>query len=155
MAIEIRSVRIDDADGMSKVLKEIIDATGRLRDYDRSHVIGLYIAGPNSIACHVAVADSELLGFQSLQRATEGNPYGVAVGWGIIGTHVSPRAARKGVGSALFSATHKAASDAGLKHIDASIGEDNAMGLAYYEAIGFRAYRTSTGRICKQYILGS
>lgn len=153
MAIEIRPVRIDDADGMSKVLKEIIDATGRERDYDRDHVIERYISDPNRIACHVAVADGEVLGFQSLKFATEGNPYGVAVGWGIIGTHVSPRAARKGVGSALFAATRKAASDAGLTHIDASIGEDNDMGLAYYEALGFRSYRTSPGRICKQYIL--
>ncbi|ASV86460.1 MULTISPECIES: GNAT family N-acetyltransferase [Ochrobactrum] len=149
--MEIRPVRIDDADDMSKVLKEIIDATGRQRQYDRDHVIELYISDPNRIECHVAVADGEVLGFQSLKHATEGNPYGVAVGWGIIGTHVSPRAARKGVGSALFAATRQAATVAGIIDIDASIGDNNDMGLAYYEAIGFRTYRTSPGRICKQY----
>ncbi len=149
--MEIRPVRIDDADDMSKVLKEIIDATGRQRQYDRDHVIELYISDPNRIECHVAVADGEVLGFQSLKHATEGNPYGVAVGWGIIGTHVSPRAARKGVGSALFAATRQAATVAGIIDIDASIGDNNDMGLAHYEAIGFRTYRTSPGRICKQY----
>ncbi|KAA9370456.1 GNAT family N-acetyltransferase [Ochrobactrum quorumnocens] len=149
--MEIRPVRLDDADDMSKVLKEIIDATGRQRQYDRDHVIELYISDPNRIECHVAVADGEVLGFQSLKHATEGNPYGVAVGWGIIGTHVSPRAARKGVGSALFAATRQAATVAGIIDIDASIGDNNDMGLAYYEAIGFRTYRTSPGRICKQY----
>jgi len=149
--MEIRPVRIDDADDMSKVLKEIIDATGRQRQYDRDHVIELYISDPNRIECHVAVADGEVLGFQSLKHATEGNPYGVAVGWGIIGTHVSPRAARKGVGSALFAATRQAATVAGIIDIDASTGDNNDMGLAYYEAIGFRTYRTSPGRICKQY----
>ena len=151
--MEIRPVRIDDAVGMSKVLKEIIDATGRQREYDRDHVIERYIADPNRIECHVAVVDGEILGFQSLKHATDGNPYGVAVGWGIIGTHVSPRAARKGVGSALFAATREAARAAEITDIDASIGDDNDMGLAYYEAIGFRTYRTSPGRICKQYRL--
>lgn len=149
--MEIRPVRIDDADGMSRVLKEIIDATGRQRQYDRDHVIELYISDPNRVECHVAIADGEILGFQSLKHATEGNLYGVAVGWGIIGTHVSPRAARKGVGSALFAATRQAATVAGIIDIDASIGDNNDMGLAYYEAIGFRTYRTSPGRICKQY----
>lgn len=149
--MEIRPVRIDDADGMSRVLKGIIDATGRQRQYDRDHVIELYISDPNRVECHVAIADGEILGFQSLKHATEGNPYGVAVGWGIIGTHVSPRAARKGVGSALFAATRQAATAAGIIDIDASIGDNNDMGLAYYEAIGFRTYRTSPGRICKQY----
>ena len=149
--MEIRPVRIADADGMSKVLKEIIDTTGRQREYDRDHVIARYISDPNRIECHVAIVDGEVLGFQSLKHATEGNLYGVAVGWGIIGTHVSPRAARKGVGSALFAATREAAKVAGITDIDASIGDDNDIGLAYYEAIGFRTYRTSPGRICKQY----
>ncbi|HWT61995.1 MAG TPA: GNAT family N-acetyltransferase [Ochrobactrum sp.] len=149
--MEIRPVRIADADGMSKVLKEIIDTTGRQREYDRDHVIARYISDPNRIECHVAIVDGEVLGFQSLKHATEGNLYGVAVGWGIIGTHVSPRAARKGVGSALFAATRQAAKVAGITDIDASIGDDNDIGLAYYEAIGFRTYRTSPGRICKQY----
>lgn len=149
--MEIRPVKIDDADDMSKVLKEIIDATGRKRQYDRDHVIELYIADPNRIECYVAVVDGEVLGFQSLKHATEGNSYGVAVGWGIIGTHVSPRAARKGLGSALFAATRQAAKGARITDIDASIGDDNDMGLAYYEAMGFRTYRTSPGRICKQY----
>ncbi|WP_407932742.1 GNAT family N-acetyltransferase [Brucella pseudogrignonensis] len=151
--MEIRPVKIDDADGMSRVLKEIIDATGRQRDYDRDHVIERYISDPNRIECHVAVADGEILGFQSLKHATEDNPYGVAVGWGIIGTHVSPRAARKGVGSALFEATRQAAEAAKITDIDATIGADNDMGLAYYEAMGFRTYRTSGDRICKQYSL--
>ncbi|WP_342749938.1 GNAT family N-acetyltransferase [Brucella pituitosa] len=68
-----------------------------------------------------------------------------------MGTHVSPRAVRRGVGSALFAATHQAAKGARITDIDASIGDDNDMGLAYYEAMGFRTYRTSPGRICKQY----
>ncbi len=50
--------------------------------------------------------------------------------------------------------TLKAAEAFGLKDIDASIGADNDMGQAYYEAIGFRTYRTTDDRVCKAYRLG-
>ena len=63
------------------------------------------------------------------------------LGWGIIGTHISPRAHRKGVGTALFAATKVAAEAAGLLSIDAYIGRDNPGALRYYEALGFRMYR--------------
>jgi ribosomal protein S18 acetylase RimI-like enzyme len=81
------------------------------------------------------------LGFQSLLRAAAGNRYDVPVGWGIIGTHIGPRAQRRGVGSALFAASREAALAARLTRIDATIAADNATGLGYYEAMGFRTYR--------------
>ena len=109
-----------------------------------------YIEGADTIRCSVAEdAGGDLLGIQILKHATETNPYGVAPGWGIIGTHVSPRAARRGVGKALFAASLAAAREAGLEKVDASIGAGNVEGLAYYEAMGFRTYRTPDGKICK------
>ena len=69
--------------------------------------------------------------------------------WGIIGTHVKLDAARRGVGKTLFVATHKAAIDSGLKRIDATIAATNADGLFYYDAVGFRTYRTPDGKVCK------
>ncbi|BCH59013.1 hypothetical protein RvVAR0630_16370 [Agrobacterium vitis] len=38
-----------------------------------------------------------------------------------------------------------------VQNIEAAIDADNDMGLAYYEAMGFRTYRTSEGLVCKVY----
>lgn len=151
--IEIRPARPDDADGMSAVLKAIIDLTGRQRAFDAAHVREIYIDNPRRIACSVATIEGDIVGFQSLTIAHADNIYGVTPGWGIIGTHISPKAFRKGVGKALFAVSREAALDAGLTDIDASIMADNDMGLAYYDAIGFRSYRTTDTRICKRYRL--
>ncbi|WP_432377124.1 hypothetical protein [Agrobacterium rosae] len=51
----------------------------------------------------------------------------------------------------MFRATLVAAKAAGLENIDASIGADNSLGQAYYEAMGFRTYRTPEGLVCKVY----
>lgn len=148
----IRPATADDAEGMATVQNEIFAAGLRSAPTDQDTVMNHYIANQHRIQCVVAVDDDGgILGFQSLQLSTGDNPYGIAKGWGIIGTHVSPRAARRGVGSALFRATLAAAQDHGLRDIDASIGADNALGQAYYEAIGFRTYRTTHDRVCKRY----
>jgi GNAT superfamily N-acetyltransferase len=141
---------IGDADGMSLVLREIVARTGRERPSDPQSVRARYLANPDSIRCTVAIDDSgTVLGFQSLVRAMAGNPYDTPEGWGIIGTHISPRAHRQGVGTALFAATRAAARQAGLAMIDAYIGADNASGLRYYEAMGFRTYREPDGIVQK------
>jgi ribosomal protein S18 acetylase RimI-like enzyme len=117
-------------------------------------VLENYIQHADRIECSVAEdEDGHILGFQSLRYARADNPYGVAEGWGIIGTHVSPQAARRGVGSALFAVTRRAAEARGLKNIDASIGADNALGQSYYDAMGFMTYRQPEGLVCKVYRL--
>jgi GNAT superfamily N-acetyltransferase len=148
----VRPATSADAFGMSRVLGEIIAAWKSARPSDPEHVRAAYIEHPDRVQCSVAVdEDGTILGFQSLRRAVEGNQYGVSVGWGIIGTYVSLSAGRRGVGSALFAASRQAALEAGLPKIDASIGADNPQGLAYYEAVGFRTYRTKPGTVCKYY----
>jgi ribosomal protein S18 acetylase RimI-like enzyme len=67
----------------------------------------------------------------------------VTVGRGVIGTYVKPGLGRRGIGSALFSATAAAARRAALPAIDATIAADNPAGLAYYAAMGFRVHRRS------------
>ncbi|WP_256368722.1 MULTISPECIES: hypothetical protein [unclassified Ruegeria] len=42
----------------------------------------------------------------------------------------------------MFAVSLKAADDASIEKIDASISNDNPEALAYYEAMGFRTYRT-------------
>ncbi|QBF31141.1 GNAT family N-acetyltransferase [Thalassococcus sp. S3] len=148
----IRPARLDDAPAMSAFLQELSALGKRTRRSDLEFVQSHYVENPSSIRCSVAEdADGTILGFQALTLAGPDNEFGVEAGWGVIGTHVSPHAARRGVGRALFSATREAAQSAGLRKIDASIGDDNAEGLAYYEAMGFRTYRMPEGRICKCY----
>lgn len=150
--MNIRPATADDAEGMKNVHDEIFAAGLRKTRGNIEHVLATYIEHQDRIECSVAVdEDGRVLGFQSLRYARVGNPYGVAEGWGIIGTHVSPHAARKGAGTGLFGATRNAAGRVGLKKIDASIGADNALGQAYYEAMGFRTYRTPEGLVCKVY----
>ena len=151
----VRAASPADAEGMSRVLGEIVDAGGPERKRDAAHVRGHYIAHPDRIECSVALGpEGTILGFQSLKLAVAGNVYGVTPGWGIIGTHVSPAAARRGVGKALFAATRAAAERAGLTDIDATIGAGNATAQSYYEAMGFRDYGDEPGAARKRYRVG-
>lgn len=137
---------------MSSVLAAIITKTGRDRPHGSDFVLATYIADPYRIACTVALDDaSKIMGFQSLRRAVPGNVYGAPVGWGIIGTHVAPWAGRQGVGSSLFAVTLQAARQGGIAKIDAGIGDQNEPGLRFYEACGFRTYKTERGLIHKVY----
>lgn len=150
--MKIRPASQNDAEGMSLFLQQLAAIGKRTRPSDPEFVRTNYIENSDSVQCIVAEDDDgTILGFQSLKLAREGNIYGVTTGWGIIGTHVNPHAARRGIGRALFAATRLAAQQAGLRQIDASIDEKNHDGLAYYDAIGFRTYRTPDGMICKCY----
>ncbi|MEX0306230.1 MAG: N-acetyltransferase family protein [Ruegeria sp.] len=146
----IRAAAETDAKGIAEVLAALVAAGKRRKPSDTTFALEHYISDPERIRCSVAVArDGDVLGFQSLKLATENNPYEVAVGWGIIGTHIKPTAARCGVGRALFNSSLQAALKRGLPAIDATIGADNPEGLGYYEAMGFREYRRMEGAICK------
>lgn len=148
--MNIRDAIEDDAAEMSAFLQQLASLGKRTSRSDLEFVLTTYINDPWKVQCVVAEdGDNTILGFQSLKRATEGNIYDVEPGWGIIGTHVRPDAARRGVGRALFAASLQAAKKAGLHKVDASIAGTNTEALAYYEAMGFRTYRMPQGTICK------
>ena len=150
--MKVRPATKDDVAEMSRFLRQLAALGKRTSRSDPDYVLAHYIEDPDRVHCVVAEdADGRILGFQSLRIATEGNAYGVTVGWGVIGTHVRPDAARRGVGQTLFAATREAARKAELKKIDATIAVTNTEGLAYYEAMGFRTYRTPDGAVCKCY----
>jgi len=147
--MKIRDALPGDIDAMSALLKELT-ASGKRKSPDSgAFVRAHYVEDRRKIRCSLAEEKGRVLGFQSLIRADAENTYGVEPGWGIIGTHIRPSAARRGVGRALFAVSLKAAADASLEKIDASIANDNPEALAYYEAMGFRTYRTPQGLICK------
>ncbi len=148
--MKVREAVLTDAAEMSAFLQELAAAGKRSLPSDEDYARTNYIAHADNIRCSVVEdTDGCLLGLQVLKRASEGNAYGVTPGWGTIGTHVRPRAAGRGVGRALFGATLEAAKAAGLEKIDATIGSDNLEGLGYYEAMGFRDYKTSEKHVSK------
>ncbi len=149
-----RTAQESDAVLIASVLQDLFDAGKRRKPCSAEFVLGHYISHPDSIRCTLAGDQSgHILGFQSLRHAVADNPYDVAVGWGIIGTHIRPSAARRGVGRGLFGQTLDAAHGFDLTFIDATIGAKNAEGLAYYEAMGFREYRQMEDAVSKVYQL--
>ncbi len=146
----IRPAHEDDAAGIAGVLHDLVKAGKRTKQADPEFALTHYIAHPDKIECHVAEDDAgHIMGFQSLKWAEIGNEYGTPAGWAMIGTHISPKAARRGIGKALFASTLQAAHTSGVPAIEAFIGEANVEGQAYYEAMGFADYRRADGAICK------
>lgn len=138
---KIRPARPTDAEGMAKVQNAIYRAGLRASPVDVALIRERYLDMENGVACTVAEQEERVVGFQSLKRAWPGNPYDVAEGWGIIGTHIHPDVGRRGLGRRLFVESLAAAKAAGLRHLDATIGADNSPALAYYSAMGFTPYR--------------
>lgn len=150
--MNFRPARSEDSEGISRVLRNLVAAGKRKSGSDPGFVRDNYTDHPDRIQCTVAVDDDgTILGFQSLRLARDGNPFGTPTGWGIIGTHIGPTAARRGIGAQLFEATKQAAINAGITKIEACIGASNPAGLAYYEAMGFRTYASDEGAIRKAY----
>lgn len=152
----VRPAKPDDAKGVSAVLQALVAAGKRRKAADPDFALSHYIAHAGQIRCSLAVdEDGRVLGFQSLKRAEPGNPYDTPVGWGIIGTHVRPDAARRGVGRALFAATLEAAQAARLPAIEAFISAGNAGAIAYYGSLGFETYRPVDGVDCRRLLITS
>lgn len=139
--IVTRPAQAADAEGMSALITPILVKWGSNRPRDPQHMRANYIQNPDNIRCTVAEDETgRIVGFQSLILPKTANPYGTPEGWGEIGTYVALDAGRGGIGRLLFASSLAAARDAGIKKIEASIGRDNPLGLAYYEAMGFRTH---------------
>lgn len=133
----VRPAVLGDAPQMVTLLNAIIAAggtTAHQTPLDVTEMRNHYIAKPTLIACHVAISNGRLSGFQYLARDTDRE------GWGIIATFVGLDRSKMGVGQKLFSATRFAAKDADIKIIDATIRADNVGGLKYYSGLGFKDY---------------
>lgn len=154
----LRPARPGDAEAMAGVQNALFAAGQRRAETDPVRVRAQYLDDPARLACTVALdAQGRVIGFQSLKRAMPGDPYDLPQNtpdiWGVIGTHIAPEAQGRGLGRALFAISHKAAKEAGLSRIDATIGAENTGGLAYYAAMGFREWRRLPDAIGKVFAL--
>ena len=136
MSAIIRPALPEDAQGMIDILNPIIragDTTAIPDEYSlaeqKEFLLGL---GPKS-ACHVAVEDGRIVGFQTIEPH-DGLPPDVVD----IATFVRIGEKGRGVGARLTRATAEAAQKLGYAAINATIRADNAEGLAFYTKMGFR-----------------
>ena len=155
----VRPATLEDVPVMMTLHAEIIGiggTTSYLVPFPAQGFVANYLAGPDTICCHLAQDADGVIGFQSL-----GLWPALPVGWADIGTYVSPHRQRRGAGAALFQATCSAARAAGISTINAAIRADNVSGLGYYSKCGFTDYAvdpefrladgTRAGRICKRF----
>lgn len=71
----VRPARPSDADGLSKILTQLVVAGKRRKPCNPDYALNHYIQHDHQVLCSVAMSSSgEILGFQSLKAAWVGNP---------------------------------------------------------------------------------
>ena len=136
--LTVRDARPEDAEALAAILNRIIEIGGttayqtpRPPETFRADVLDR----EGLISCVVAEADGAPVGFQYLSRDERLPP-----GWATIASFARAEPKVPGVGRAMMAATLERARAAGVPSIDATIRADNAQGLGFYEAMGFRTY---------------
>lgn len=137
--INVRPAMPLDAGSMAKLLNEIITiggTTALVRPVTADDLRDWMQGSPEQSAWHVALDASErVVGFQWIEPSDQLPPEAAE-----IATFVQVGQTGLGIGSALFSATAKAAKSLGFVWIRANIRADNEGGLTYYQSRGFRDY---------------
>ena len=138
----VREASTSDAVPLANILNAIIEAGGTTAMEAPLNAVEFaehFLHGSDVLSCAVAVdpANSEPVGFQSLKRYA-----GLPEAWADIATFARMKRKLPGVGTALFAATKAKARKLGLVTINAAIRADNRVGLAFYEKMGFRTYKT-------------
>lgn len=137
--ITVRKAIALDANSMARLLNDIIDeggTTAMTREVTGIDIRNWMAYAPTRSAWHVALDDGEeVQGFQWIEPRN-GLPSEACD----IATFVKIGKTGLGIGSALFDATHKAATALGYGWINANIRADNEGGLIYYQSRGFRDY---------------
>lgn len=144
MELRIRTTVRADAPALADLLNEIIAAGGTTAyetPFTPDAFAAAHIDGPGVITSFLAEdGDGRKMGFQILLRSAK-----LGAGWGDIGTFALRGSTTRGIGSALFAATCRAALEAGLTTINATIRADNAGGLRFYSKMGFVDYAVARG----------
>lgn len=137
--INVRRAMTLDTASMAQLLNEIIDVGGTtalVRPVTGQDIAEWMAVDPNRSAWHVALnAGEQVVGFQWITSSARLPPEAAE-----IATFVQVGQTGLGIGSALFSATAKAAKKLGYVWICANIRADNEGGLTYYQSRGFRDY---------------
>ncbi|WP_146345540.1 GNAT family N-acetyltransferase [Falsiphaeobacter marinintestinus] len=137
MAILVRAMEQGDVAEACALLNEIIAIGGTTAfqsAFDDSGFATAFLTDNRVICCHVALDDAgHVAAFQWLGV----NP-NLPVDCADIASFARQTDPVKGAGRAMFAVTTKAALSEGYTQINATIRADNAPGLGYYTAMGFR-----------------
>ncbi len=136
--IEVRRATALDVSPLATLLNEIIvagDTTARTRKVTRADITEMMQFAPDRTAWHVALDGGSHRGFQYIEPHDALPPEACD-----IATFVQIGRTGLGIGSALFTATARAAKSLGYVWINANIRADNEGGLIYYQSRGFRDY---------------
>lgn len=134
----IRPAHPDDAADMATLLNEIIriGGTTAFQKETTTKTTADFIHKLQTTGCIYIARDrstDEFLGYQSLEAYPD-----LPKTLGIIATFAKVGSVKRGIGTALFAATRKAAPALGFTELDATIRADNTGGLAYYSKMGFQ-----------------
>ena len=144
--IQIRDVRIEDAEGILAILNPIIAArcytamdtpftVEQERDFIRTFPErGIFLAA-------IDTTSRRVIGFQNV------SPFGSFTSAfdhvGVIGTYVDLARRREGIAGRLFAATYAAARHKGYEKFFSYVRADNHAGLQTYVSQGFRVVGTA------------
>jgi L-amino acid N-acyltransferase YncA len=138
--IRIRPVRLEDAEGLARVLNPLI-ASGSYTVLDRSFTVdeerNFIRSFPERGIFHVAQQEPGdlIVGFQNVEPFSTYTQAFAHVG--VIGTYLDPSGQRKGIGRLLFESTRWAAREKGYEKFFAFVRADNTGALSFYKRIGF------------------
>lgn len=145
--MKVRPATAADAAACARILNPIITAGGTTAyedPVDEPYLADwITSAGPGETRL-VAEVEGAVVGFQFLDDHPE-----LAPGIADISTFAERGRRRAGVGRALTAATVAAARRAGWAEINATIRADNAGGLAFYSAMGFRDHDVTRAKPLK------
>lgn len=151
-----RAASEQDAPAMAELINHIIltgGTTAHRDPFSPELIVTSFVRSNYHIGCFVALAGERLSGFQSLEWCDPNWPGEdrLPADWAVIATYVALPFRGSGIGRGLFNMTRTAARDAGVRFIDATIRRENALGLAFYDALGFVDYRSGKNTISKRF----
>jgi L-amino acid N-acyltransferase YncA len=137
--ISVRRATPLDAPPIAELLNDIVaqgGTTARTQPVTSRDMARMMQTAPDRAVWHVALnTDGALRGFQYIEPSDRLPPEACS-----IATFVQIGRTGLGIGSALFTATARAAKALGYVWIYADIRTDNEGGLIYYQSRGFRNY---------------
>lgn len=142
--IAVRPMMREDVAQACRILNDIIAAGGTTAfqiPFSDALFAQSYLDGSDKICCTVALDDTgEVAGFQWLGTHEE-----LPENCADIATFTRRNPVLRGAGRALFDETTTQARALGFTSINATIRADNALGLNYYDKMGFRDYAVRYG----------
>jgi L-amino acid N-acyltransferase YncA len=144
--ISVRPVRLDDAEGIVRILNPIVEArvftvldAPFTAEAEREFIARFPARGIFRVA--VRQADQVVVGFQTLEPfATYTRAFDHV---GVMGTYVDLALSRQGIATRLFEATFAAAGENGYEKIFTFVRADNQAAVQTYLKQGFRIIGTA------------